>query len=173
VSIHAVGPTDRHRIEAMFGRCSRATLCQRFHAPVSGLPPRYLDWVLQDPAPGHLVLVAREGDDVVGIAEAHHGREGAAEVAVLVEDAWQGRGVGAELFRNLLGSERQRGARTVRATVMTEKGWLVRRLARLDRASVATAGTTCEIVVPLARRDRPTVPRPPARARREPATAPG
>jgi GNAT superfamily N-acetyltransferase len=107
------------------------------------------------------VLVARERDDVVGIAEAHHGRDGVAEVAVLVEDAWQGRGVGTELFRSLLGGERRRGTRRVRATVMTEHGWLLRRLARLGRATVATTGTASEIVIPLGRRDEPRGRRPP------------
>ena len=144
---------DRERIAAMFARCSPATLHQRFHAPVACPPARYLDWLL-GASPRHVALVAREGEDVIGVAEAHRGKDGISEVALVVEDAWQRHGVGGELFRALLGSQRRLGARTIRATVLAEHGWLVRCLARLHRATAATAGTTCEIVIPLGRHER-------------------
>jgi GNAT superfamily N-acetyltransferase len=171
VIIGVAGPEDRDTIDAMFRRCSPATLQRRFHAPAAHPPARYLDWVLQAPSAAHLALVARTGDHVIGLAEAHRGRDGVAEVAVVVEDTWQRRGVGTELFRALLRSERQLGATRVRATVLTEHAWLPRRLLLVDGARATTAGTTSEILVPIRPRHRRARRRhDDARARR-PATA--
>ncbi len=173
MTIRPAGPEDRDPVVAMFGRCSAATLYQRFHTPVTRPPARYLDWVLA-PGPKHLALVAQVGGEVVGIAEAHRGQDGIVEVALVVEDAWQRRSLGVELFGALLGGQRRLGVRTVRATVLTEHRWLVRRLTRLDRATVTMAGTTCDIVIPLTRHDRRrAAPRSTACAGRAPSETAG
>jgi GNAT superfamily N-acetyltransferase len=46
-----------------------------------------------------------------------------AELGVLVEDAWQRRGVGSVLLRELAGHARRAGLRALTAQLLTEQAW--------------------------------------------------
>jgi GNAT superfamily N-acetyltransferase len=148
VGIEAPGSADRRSLEAMLGRCSESTLFHRFHGGGASAPPRYLDRLLTDPD-RHRVLLARVGSDVVGVAEAHGDGNGAAELAVLVEDAWQHRGVGSRLVAVLAAAERRRGVGALRATVLAEDRWIVGLLGRLGQLSSRPATGIYDVEVPL------------------------
>ena len=149
VGIGAPGPADRQPLEAMLGRCSESTLFHRFHGGGRVAPAHYLDRLLAAPA-GHRILLARVGPDVVGVAEAHGDGDGSAELAVLVEDAWQHRGVGSRLVAALVAGERRRGVGALRATVLAEDRWVVDLLARVGPLSGRPTTGVYEVQVAVA-----------------------
>jgi GNAT superfamily N-acetyltransferase len=148
VGIEAPGAADRHPLEAMLDRCSESTLFHRFHGGGRDAPARYVDRLLED-SDRRQVLLARVGPDVVGVAEAHRDGGGTAELAVLVEDSWQHRGVGSRLVAALAAEERRHGVDALRATVLGEDRWVVRLLGRLGPLSGQPATGTYEVQVPL------------------------
>jgi GNAT superfamily N-acetyltransferase len=83
----------------MHGRCSAGTLAQRYHGP-PGDADRYLAHLLS-PRHGHSVAAWTPGGELVGLGHLLWDGEDT-EVALLVEDAWQRRGVGAALLRQLI-----------------------------------------------------------------------
>jgi RimJ/RimL family protein N-acetyltransferase len=139
VQVTPVTPADGPAIEAMMRRCSRQTLFQRFHGWTDGLSYAR---ELVSPDGSHETLVARLGPMCVGVAALHRdrerrAREGVAHLGVLVEDAWQRRGIGTQLVVALIGIARRQGVGVVHADVLGENVFLVRALRRIGSATVA------------------------------------
>ncbi|MFE2431733.1 GNAT family N-acetyltransferase [Streptomyces sp. NPDC059373] len=98
ITIRRAGPEDLAAASAMHDRCSPATLAQRYHGPV-GDAHRYLEHLLS-PRFGQTLAVETASGRIVALAHLlWDGDEN--EVAVLVEDGWQRRGIGVELLRRL------------------------------------------------------------------------
>jgi GNAT superfamily N-acetyltransferase len=117
-SVDSVDAGDRVRLEEMFDRCSIDTVVRRFFGLVRRLPPRYLDDVLAGRPERHDAVVARTSDgQVVGLASVGTGG-GLPELGVLVEDAWQRRGLGTALVDALLRRARERGVVRLVASVL-------------------------------------------------------
>ncbi|WP_170843227.1 GNAT family N-acetyltransferase [Streptomyces oceani] len=112
VSLREVDTRDREAAHALHDRCSRRTLTQRYH----GSPPdadRYLEHLLS-PRFGRSLAAYSAGGQMVGLG--HLLWDGAdAEVALLVADRWQGRGVGTRLLRGLCELARREGHECVYA----------------------------------------------------------
>ncbi|MFD7120056.1 GNAT family N-acetyltransferase [Streptomyces sp. NPDC059892] len=84
---------------AMHARCSERTLGLRYHGPV-GDADRYLNHLLS-PRFGRTLAVETESGRLVALGHLlWDGDE--TEVALIVEDAWQRRGIGAELLGRLV-----------------------------------------------------------------------
>jgi GNAT superfamily N-acetyltransferase len=84
---------------ALHSRCSENTLRMRYHGP-AGSADGYLSHLLS-PRFGRTVGALTASGRLVGLG--HLLRDGEeAEVALLVEDAWQGRGVGSALLGRLV-----------------------------------------------------------------------
>jgi GNAT superfamily N-acetyltransferase len=105
---------DRQALLDLFSRSSSQTRRDRFHHALSVFPQRYLEEILRGE---QLSLVARDSCHpesygvVIGLASAGRMTEEAAEVAVWVADAWQRRGVGGLLVREILTLLREQGYR--------------------------------------------------------------
>lgn len=119
VALRPLVPSDAVQIGAMLERCSPETRRLRFLTSMPRVTARVVH-LLSDPGPGAGGVVAAIGDRIVGVA--HHGPivEGDAEVAVLVEDVWQGRGIGKLLMGRLLGVLAAAGARSVSGSMLRE-----------------------------------------------------
>lgn len=92
-------PVDAVAVREMHARCSAGSLFRRFNTGMSTVPARLVDALLAPP--GGVSLVAEAGDQVVGMAvTAPLPGTGAAEVGLLVEDAWQRQGIGSRLLRS-------------------------------------------------------------------------
>jgi GNAT superfamily N-acetyltransferase len=85
-------------------------------------------------------VVAVIGDDVVGVARYDRSPtdRSSAEFAVVVEDAWQGAGVGRQLVDELAGLAAGRGVRTLTATVQKDNDRIIGLIRRLLPGSTFT-----------------------------------
>ncbi len=123
---------DLPEVAAMHARCSRATLRSRYHGAERAPGRRLLERLLcTDVA----LLALAPGNRVVGMANLATAEEDAdtAEVAVLVEDDWQSRGVGTALLRHLVGSGRHLGFTEVYAVAPARGTWAEFSLGRLGQ----------------------------------------
>ena len=101
---------DLDAARAMHARCSERTLSLRYHGPVRDAD-RYLDHLLS-PRFGR-ALAARTASGRL-VALGHLLPDGdEAEVAVLVEDEWQRRGIGSELLGRLVALASEAGYENV------------------------------------------------------------
>ncbi|MFD6188902.1 hypothetical protein [Streptomyces sp. NPDC060275] len=94
-----VGPADLARVVALHRRCSRRTLWSPYHRAMPD-PATYLPPLLARPGSVHLAA-----QDVTGrlVAVGHLMPDrSAAEAALLVEDAWQGHGLGTPSVARLV-----------------------------------------------------------------------
>jgi GNAT superfamily N-acetyltransferase len=110
-------PTDANLIRLFFWRLSAESLYRRFLSPIKP-PANALVARLVDIDHCHReALIALDEQGIVGIAR--YGTAGSRhDVAVVVADEWQGRGVGALLLRRLANIARARGITTFQATML-------------------------------------------------------
>jgi GNAT superfamily N-acetyltransferase len=101
-------PSDNDAVSAMHDRCSRSTLFARYHAGTRSIPRRLLNRLLAPPRGGTVVGVM--GHQVVAVGQLINTNDPAVgEVSLLVEDDWQGQGIGAALLTHLVRSARAAG----------------------------------------------------------------
>lgn len=103
---------DKARIADLHARCSERTLERRFHAPL----PRTSDALarrLLQPENGWSV-VAEVDDEVVAMACGGPLSNQDLEVGILVQDSWQGSGLGSQLLGEIAAEAAARGYRTLR-----------------------------------------------------------
>jgi N-acetylglutamate synthase-like GNAT family acetyltransferase len=111
-TVRRAGPRDLEAAKALHERCSAETLRRRYHGPV-GDADRYLRHLLS-PNFGRTLVVETERGHVVGLGHLlWDGDE--TEVALLVEDAWQRRGIGGELLYRLVRMAAEVGCEAVYA----------------------------------------------------------
>ena len=122
-------PDDGERLERLFWRLSPESRYLRFFTPVPRPDPRMIARLVEVDYTDRLALVALAGDEIVGVAR--YDRLAAvappglrvdpaeAEAAVVVEDAWQGRGIATRLLWRLSAAARQRGVTTFTAEVLS------------------------------------------------------
>jgi GNAT superfamily N-acetyltransferase len=138
VSVEALGQGDEQRLVRMFDRLSPATRYKRFFSPVPVMRPAVWRALTDVDHDGREAVVARVGDEIVAIAHYYRDRDdvAAAEVAVLVEDAWQRHGVGRCLMRELGRLSRARGITRLLATTLPDN------LAAIGLARAMSPGMT-------------------------------
>jgi GNAT superfamily N-acetyltransferase len=95
-----------------------------------------------------VVAVARDGQ-IVGLATTAPARHGPIELAVLVQDDWQRRGVWRLLVRPLVGRARSQGVTHLAVLVESTRPGLVRALAPLGPARHVLDGPTIEAVITI------------------------
>jgi GNAT superfamily N-acetyltransferase len=137
VSIRVAAPRDAEGLRAMFSRVSPETIYRRFHVPYPDVPERTLALMsgVEDQHDKES-LVAVAGGEIVGHAMyARLGDGGEAEMAIIVEDAWQSKGVGKLLLSELAERARLRGVESFTGEVLGEN----RRM--LGLAATMFAGT--------------------------------
>jgi GNAT superfamily N-acetyltransferase len=134
VEVHPLAPADDAAVLAMVERCSRTTLFHRFHNFTDG---RTYARSLFHHRPGYRTLLARYGMVCIGIADLADDAQGSADLGVLVEDAWQRRGVGSQLMWVLLETARWAGLTRVHADVLGEDQFILRSLRKLAPIAVS------------------------------------
>lgn len=131
VTLRPVTDTDREPLRAYLEGLGPAARYLRFLQALPEVTDRILD-ILTTPSPGTLVLVALDGDEIVGeaILGADHRDPGLAHIGYSVAERVRRRGLGRAMVHRLLDVARDRGVRTVRAE-----------MAAGNRASAALLGS--------------------------------
>ncbi|MFD1930606.1 GNAT family N-acetyltransferase [Nonomuraea mangrovi] len=119
VEVRPLTEAFREAVRDLHDRCSPESRRFRYFTAMPALPPRLFDR-LCDRDRGESVVACRDGQ-VVALASLMYTQDpGSAEIAVLVEDGWQGRGLGARLARILVDLARDHGFAEIRASMLSD-----------------------------------------------------
>lgn len=122
ITVRRADAADQGAARAMHDRCSERTLGLRYHGPVADadaylghlLSPRFGRTLAATTASGKLVALGHllwDGDET--------------EVALLIEDEWQRRGIGSELLRRLIALAVEAGCDSVYAVTRASNTGMV------------------------------------------------
>jgi RimJ/RimL family protein N-acetyltransferase len=143
VHMRPIRPADAPRLVALYDRLSRDTRYQRFFSVMRRLPPDWARFLAEVDYRARLALVVEGPDDpdtLIAVARYEQaGEPGTAEVAFVVQDGWQDRGLGTVLFRELLDAAAANGIERFRAWVLADNRRmldLVGRLGEVTRRSI-------------------------------------
>ena len=152
-SIWVATPLDGEKLRGMFSRSSSETIYRRFHLPYPEVP----EWmiVLMLGADHHKeALVAVAGEKVVGHAMyVRLGDNTEAEIAIIVEDEWQSKGVGKSLLSELARRARPRGVETFTGEVLATNRPMLGLAAMFAGTEYAMEDGVCHVRMPLQTRD--------------------
>ncbi|HXA59589.1 MAG TPA: GNAT family N-acetyltransferase [Streptosporangiaceae bacterium] len=118
--VRPVEPGDAELLRAFYARLSPQTIYYRFFSPHPRLTEREIEHFTTVDHRDRVALVATIGDQMVAVARYDRIRDGEAEVAFLVEDAHQGRGLGSVLLEHMAAAARERGLRRFVASVLPD-----------------------------------------------------
>jgi RimJ/RimL family protein N-acetyltransferase len=120
----AVSPRDVPALKRLHGRLSERSIELRFFGPLKELPDEMASYLARPANADHLALAALEpdrGEEIIGVVR--YAREAGterAEYAVLIEDRWQGLGLGREMTDRLIRAAGEGGIRSLYALVTPE-----------------------------------------------------
>lgn len=135
VHLRPIRPDDRDRLIQLYDRLSYDTAYHRFFTVMKRLPPDWAQILATVDYRRRLALVAERptaaGPELVGVARWEPaGRLDTAEVALVVQDAWQGKGLGRILLDALLAAAEARGIRRFVAWVLADNTRMLGLLSR-------------------------------------------
>jgi len=136
--IRPIRPDDEPRLVELYSRLSRHTAYQRFFTVMRRLPPDWLHYFANVDYRRRLALVA-ERETVAGVELVGVGRyepsdeEATGEVAFVLEDGYQGQGLGVVLLDAIVRAGTERGLTRFRAYVLAENHRMLRLLAHHTR----------------------------------------
>jgi GNAT superfamily N-acetyltransferase len=138
VRVRAVSPEDLEPLRRMFARLSPKSIYRRFHMAYPVVPEWMVDYSVCVDHDARESLVAVAGRDIVGQAM-YVRQEDEAELAVVVEDTWQRRGIGKLLLGELAAIAWRRGIEAFTGAVLHENSQM------LGLASAVGAGRTYSV----------------------------
>ena len=119
--VRPIVPGDGQRWSSFISRLSPETIYFRFFSEHPRLGPAELDHFTHVDYMGRVAFVALLGDEIVGVGRYDRIHDsGVAEVAFVIEDRHQGRGLGSILLEHLAAAARERGLLRFEAEVLTE-----------------------------------------------------
>ena len=113
-------PSDTEKLRAMLARSSQKTIYRRFHTPFPEVPGWMVSLMLDADHHDKDVLVAVAEEKVVGHAMYARLDDKEAEMAIVVEDEWQSKGIGKSLLSELEERAGSRGIETFTGEVLGE-----------------------------------------------------
>jgi RimJ/RimL family protein N-acetyltransferase len=125
VRIRPIRAEDQIRLIELYDRLSQYSAYQRFFAVMRRLPPDWAKILATVDYRRRLALVAEHGGphgaELVGVGRYEPtDREDTAEIAFVVQDGWQNRGLGTILFRGVLDAAQARGISRFVAYVLAD-----------------------------------------------------
>lgn len=136
ICVRPITADDDERLRRFHERLSSETVYLRFFTPHPELSAAEATYFTHVDHRCREALVAVSGDDIVGVARFDRlpGSDDA-ETAVVVDDAWQGRGVGSALLRRLAERAAALGVRRLLADVLARNRRMLRLLESVAPAS--------------------------------------
>ena len=122
IATRPVQSDDGERFRRLWPRLSRETIYRRFHAPLHRIPLETVRRLVEVDHDLREAVVAEVGGEVVGVAryDRSPADPSTAEFAIVVEDAWQGFGLGRQLLGQLIALAAARGVEVLTATVQPD-----------------------------------------------------
>ncbi len=125
VRVRPIRPEDRDRLIDLYDRLSRHTAYQRFFTIMRRLPPDWARILATVDYRRRLALVAEHdgpnGIELIGVGRYEPTeRPQTAEVAFVVQDGWQGKGLGTVLLHGVLDAAVARGVGRFIASVLAD-----------------------------------------------------
>ena len=136
IAFRVVRPDDAGALQRVHAQCSECTIYLRFFGSLEKLSDQQAQYFASTDGVDHLGLVAldpQDSNEIIAVARyAREAFDERAEYATLVEDRWQGHGVGAELTRRLIEQARDNGVRSFYALVKGKNKSMLSVLRHLD-----------------------------------------
>ncbi|HEU0130725.1 MAG TPA: GNAT family N-acetyltransferase [Mycobacteriales bacterium] len=157
VAIRVLRTDDGPLLCKLFYRLSPESVYRRFFTLYTAPPPEAIRRLVDVDHDRRDALVAVVDGEIVGVARyaALVNDPDTAEVAVVVEDAWQGRGLGRRLLEGVTALARLHGLTALCATVLADNRPAIAMLHALYPDAVWTPnGTEYELTIPLPARER-------------------
>jgi acyl-CoA synthetase (NDP forming)/GNAT superfamily N-acetyltransferase len=127
VHLRPIIPDDAPRIVDLHGKLSERTRYFRYFSPYPRIPERDLRRFSVVDHHGRVAFGAFLGDELIAVGRYERLGDGdSAEVAFVVRDDHQGRGLGSILLEHLAAAARERGLSRFVAEVLGENGQMVR-----------------------------------------------
>jgi RimJ/RimL family protein N-acetyltransferase len=156
VRMRPIRSDDEPRLAALYAHLSRDTRYHRFFSVQQRLPPDWVHFLANVDYRSRLALVVEspaDPDALIAVARYEPaGEPGTVEVAFVVQDDWQGRGLGTVLFGELLAAAVVNGIERFRAWVLADNR---RMLDLISRLGEVTQRTIEQGVLELSFRARP------------------
>ncbi|MGR6916040.1 bifunctional acetate--CoA ligase family protein/GNAT family N-acetyltransferase [[Actinomadura] parvosata] len=116
--VRPIRPADADRLRSFYSRLSDESIYFRFFGPRPRLSDREVERFTNVDYVNRVALIATIGAEMVAVIRYDRTGPGEAEVAFLVEDAHQGRGVASVLLEHLAATARERGIERFVADVL-------------------------------------------------------
>ncbi|MGW2144954.1 bifunctional acetate--CoA ligase family protein/GNAT family N-acetyltransferase [Nonomuraea bangladeshensis] len=116
--VRPIRPADADRLRSFYSRLSDESIYFRFFGPRPRLSDRDVERFTNVDYVDRVALIATIGTEMVAVIRYDKTGPGEAEVAFLVEDAHQGRGVASVLLEHLAATAREHGIETFVADVL-------------------------------------------------------
>lgn len=128
LELRPIKATDRAALAEGFRRLSPRSRYRRFLAPKPALDDSELDFFTECDGWNHYAIVAALPADVegkaegVGVARFVRSKDDpeVAELAIVVADDWQGKGIGSRLLKRIVAAAGERGIQRVSATALAD-----------------------------------------------------
>jgi len=157
VRIRAIRPHDKDELAAALASLSPASVHARFLSAKPSFSEAELRYLTEVDGWDHVALVASPVEDpeaIVGVARFVRDRDqpDTAEFAIVVDDAWQGLGLGSRLAEALVGRALARGVRRFTATTLSDNHAVQRVIANIAQRleHVGHEGATTLLLAELA-----------------------
>ncbi len=124
--IRPIRPDDAELLVDFYSRVSERSKYLRFFAPMPDLSAREVQRFVQVDHNDRVALVLLVGQRMIAVGRFDRIDPAQAEVAFLVEDAYQGRGIGQILLEHLAQAGRERGVERFMAEVLPENTQMIR-----------------------------------------------
>jgi GNAT superfamily N-acetyltransferase len=142
LAVRPIRPSDAPALRRLHARLSELSIYLRYFTLLVELPEPLARELAESDGITRGVLVALDPDrpdEIVAVAQwDREPGSDEAEFALLVDDRWQGRGLGLALMRHLVAAARARGLRSLYGLVLPQNAPMQRLLARLDLPSRRT-----------------------------------
>ncbi|MBV7694409.1 GNAT family N-acetyltransferase [Streptomyces sp. TRM70350] len=144
-------PVDLGPVQQLHRRCSPGSRALRYHAGKSQLSAA--EWRhLSNPESGTTLVTtpAERADHVIAMTNVMRtDRQGVGELAILVEDAWQAKGLGTALAEHAATVARREGHHTLTAAVAASNKPMLHVLQRLHATPADATGPILDLRIPL------------------------
>jgi acetyltransferase len=160
VLLRPIRPEDEPAEHEMLSSSSQETLRTRFLSVIKDIPHEWLIPFCNIDYDRHMAIVAEIEENgkksMIGVARLIMDQDmKSGEVAVLVQDRFQGKHLGSKFVEMLIGIARERGLEDIKADVLNENESMLKVFKRLGFTTHCVPGGTTEVVLKLKEQGTP------------------